>query len=156
MPNLMSVRLPPNDSLVMGDCVFADCTELATLTISNSATQIESCFLSQCKQLQEIHFERKDLKSVRWDDEILEGLDKERCMIFVPKGTKEKYKVHLPSKASRLWRKAKGVLYATLPNKCLSVPRERPRAKYAAHGPPPRKCRPPQESEFPSRPYLPA
>ena len=56
--------------------------------------KIEGWFVAHCKQLREIHFESKGLKSVKWNDEILKGVDKGKCAIFVPKGMEEMYKAH--------------------------------------------------------------
>ncbi|MBO7635755.1 MAG: hypothetical protein J6S89_04160 [Paludibacteraceae bacterium] len=57
-------------------------------------TKIEDFFLSQCDNLCEIHFERKGLKSVRWGEDILNGVDKSQCVIFVPNGIAAEYKAH--------------------------------------------------------------
>ena len=82
----------PNSVGTIGDFAFGSCHSLSGIRIPNSVTTIKDGFLCECKQLQEIHFERKGLKSVKWADEILEGVDKVKCTIFVPKGTKEKYR----------------------------------------------------------------
>ncbi|MBR0502967.1 MAG: hypothetical protein IJJ77_06955, partial [Paludibacteraceae bacterium] len=67
---------------------------LTSIRIPNHVTKIEDFFLSQCDNLREIHFERKGLKSLRWGEDILNGVDKSQCVIFVPNGTAAEYKAH--------------------------------------------------------------
>ncbi len=49
---------------------------------------------AECENLRLIYFERKGLKSVKWGENILDGVDQSQCVIIVPKGTEEEYKAH--------------------------------------------------------------
>ena len=89
-------HIEPSDSLTrIEEAAFIGCDSLTSIRIPKSVTKIEGWFVAHCKQLSEIHFEHKGLlKSVKWNDEILKGVDKSQCTIFVPNGTKELYGAH--------------------------------------------------------------
>lgn len=90
---LTNIEIPSSVTKI-GDDAFACCTGLTNIKIPSSVKEIGFVTFDHCKQLQEIHFERKGLKSVKWHETMLDGVDKEKCTIFVPKGMEEQYREH--------------------------------------------------------------
>ena len=64
------------------------------IRITEGMKHITTGTLSGCNVFREIHFERKEPKSVRWSKDILAGVKQSQCVIFFPKGSAEAYKTH--------------------------------------------------------------
>lgn len=86
--SLRSVELPDSvDNL--GDYVFADCPVLLSVSLSSSLQNVGSGIFAGCTRLSAIH--AKGVNPAFAKSSSFEGVNVEACILYVPKGQKEKY-----------------------------------------------------------------
>jgi len=91
----------PDSVKIIGAMAFSNCSNLKSITISNSDTNIECGAFYYCENLEEFHYR----SSVPYDfiNEIhpelfFKGINQSTCVLFVPKGSKQAYKL------AKLWQ----------------------------------------------------
>ena len=75
----------------IGDNAFGDCSGLTSVTIGNSVTSIGYSAFSGCSGLKSITSYIPAEKLFTLQTSGFEGVDKTGCILYVPKGAKEKY-----------------------------------------------------------------
>ena len=92
---LTSVEIP-NSVTHISQFAFSYCKGLKSVSISNSVTAIERYAFCGCSSLIEIKSLIKDPTKVNYGDNIFSEMDKNACVLKVPKGTVETYRNTYP------------------------------------------------------------
>ena len=90
--SLKSIDIP--DSVTeIGMWAFYGCTSLKSINIPDSATEIGWHAFKGCASLKEIHIKNINPQDLKVDSEAFDGLYEE-CTLFVPSGTRWRYRHH--------------------------------------------------------------
>lgn len=73
---------------------FEKCTSLKSLFIPNTIVSIESEVFKDCRNLEEIHVNIEDIEECYIDEDAFEGVNYEKCMLYIPSGTRWSYRNH--------------------------------------------------------------
>ena len=88
--SLTSIKIP-NSVTDIGSDAFVSC-HFTSITIPNSVTYIGSNAFFDCKKLASIKVEVEDPKSIELGQEVFYYVDNTKCILYVPKGSAEKYR----------------------------------------------------------------
>lgn len=88
--SLKSVELP-GSVVKIGNYAFGDCVALASVSLSASLKEVGMDVFMGCKRLEKIHVLGKTPAFANTNS--FDGINVEQCTLFVPKGTKEQYRV---------------------------------------------------------------
>ncbi len=87
---LTSIKIPNSVTEIRRDA-FISC-HFTSITIPNSVTDIGSSAFAHCKELASIKVEVEDPKSIKLGQEVFYNVDNTKCILYVPKGSAEKYR----------------------------------------------------------------
>ena len=90
---LQSVGIP-NSSTTIGMEAFRRCITLQSIDIPGSVTKIDNLAFWMCCNLQSIHMHSTTVESLDIGENAFDLVDKEKCILYVPAGTKEAYSNH--------------------------------------------------------------
>lgn len=85
---LKSVELPDSVKSI-GFCAFGDCPALISVSLSSSLQNLDSEVFRDCVRLGSIH--AKGMVPAFAKSDTFDGVEKDKCILYVPKGTKEMY-----------------------------------------------------------------
>ena len=88
MTGLTSVTIPPGVSTIEWGA-FSDCNDLLFVTLSESVTKIDLNAFGSCRNLKEIHIKRAEPPTL--GSNVFARVDKNACVLYVPKGSKATY-----------------------------------------------------------------
>ena len=98
---LTSIAIP-NSVTSIGEYAFQDCSALESVTIPNNVTTIGGSAFKECTNLKVI-FNFKT-EPVWIDNSTFDGVDKEKCILYVPDESVEKYQ------EAEVWKEFKQIL----------------------------------------------
>lgn len=75
-------------------CKYKDCISLSNIVISQNITDIEKDTFSGCDSLVSLHIKANNPESIDIAEESFEKGIFEKCTLFVPAGTRWKYRHH--------------------------------------------------------------
>lgn len=85
---MSSIQIPESVTKI-GTLAFGDCLELSSFIVpKNVASLGDRCFRN-CSKLQSIYVHSDNVLNV--GDNAFDGCDKEKCMVYIPKGTYQEY-----------------------------------------------------------------
>ena len=90
---LQSVGIP-NSSTTIGMQAFRRCISLQSIDIPGSVTKIDNLAFWMCCNLQSIHMHSTAVEGLDIGENAFDGVDNEKCILYVPAGTKEAYSNH--------------------------------------------------------------
>ena len=78
----------------IGELAFENCSELKEINIPGSVTKIDNLAFWMCCNLQSIHMHSTAVEGLDIGENAFDGVDNEKCILYVPAGTKEAYSNH--------------------------------------------------------------
>jgi len=84
----------PNNVTYIGKQAFHSCSSLQNIDIPDSVITIEYMAFGLCKSLQTIRFCHKEIEKCKIADNIFEGIDFDKCTLYIPSGTRWSYRHH--------------------------------------------------------------
>ena len=73
---------------------FYGCTSLQRVNISNNVKNIGCYAFGDCKSLENISIHVKDIEEITIDNDCFDGIDFEKCTLYIPIGSILAYRNH--------------------------------------------------------------